>query len=425
VAAAALKEDRLPERSHARGGPLQGTARFGAWERPPSWTLGDIPSVEEAPLPSSRVPSGVPDRLRDVPALSERLPAFGPVTADGPRARRWLVRALARPSLPALIGLAAVLAVFLPLAPNLVTTAGLANVLDTAALLGIGGVTVGLLLIAGHFDLSIGVVAVASALGTALLAGPAGWGIWPALLVSFLGALAIGLVNGLLVVNTGLPSFLVTLATFLVLQGTAQAGGQSVSTFSRVTGLAESDGWWAAVAVFGSTLDVGDGRFRISLPWFLLVTALATWALWHTGLGNAIFASGGARRTARQLGVPVARTTVTLFCLTATAGWLIGTLGLIRLGSAQVSGVQIGATGLTTAVDYIVVAVIGGCLLTGGYGSAIGAAIGAVVYAVAEHGIVLAGWDAPWFEAFLGALLLMALLGNGVVRRRLKAAPRS
>jgi simple sugar transport system permease protein len=152
---------------------------------------------------------------------------------------------------------------------------------------------------------------------------------------------------------------------------------------------------------------------------------VATWALWRTRFGNAVFAGGGARRAARQLGVPVARTTVTLFCLTAAAGWLIGTLSVVRLGGVQVSGVQIGAEGLTTAVDFIVVAVIGGCLLTGGYGSAIGAAIGALVYAVAEHGIVLAGWDPPWFEAMLGGLLMMALLTNGVVRRRLKAAPRS
>ena len=357
--------------------------------------------------------------------ITERLPAYGPVTTEGPRTRRWLVRALTRPSLPALVGLVAVLAVFVPLAPGLLSTAGLASVLDTTAIIGIGGVAVGLLLIAGHFDLSIGVVAVASALSTALLAGPAGWGIWPALAASFAGALVIGLVNGLLVVNTGLPSFLVTLATFLVLQGTARAGGQAVSSFSRVSGLAETDGWSSAAAVFGSMLELGDGRFRISLAWFVVVTALATWMLWRTGFGNGIFAGGGARRAARQLGVPVARTTVTLYCLTATAGWLIGTLGLVRLGGAQVSAVQIGSAGLTSAVDFIVVAVIGGCLLTGGYGSAIGAAIGALVYAVAEQGIVMAGLDPLWFEALLGVLLLLALLTNGVVRRRLKAAPRS
>ncbi len=358
--------------------------------------------------------------------ITERLSGLGSTAVDVPRSRRLLSRVLTRPSLPALLGLAAMLAVFLPLAPGLLlTTGGLAGVLDTAAVIGIGGVAVGLLLVAGHFDLSIGVVAVASALGTALLTGEAGWAVWPALAVSFLSSLLIGLFNGLLVVNTGLPSFLVTLATFLVLQGAARAGGSAVSGVSRLTGLEEAEGWQSADAVFGSALEVGDGRFRISLVWFLLVTAAATWSLWRTGFGNGVFASGGARRAARQLGVPVARTTVVLFCLTATAGWLIGTLGLVRLAGVQVSGVQIGATGLTTSIDFIVVAVIGGCLLTGGYGSAIGAAIGALVYAVARNGIVMAGWDPLWFQALLGVLLLTALLTNGVVRRRLKAAPRS
>ena len=130
--------------------------------------------------------------------------------------------------------------------------------------------------------------------------------------------------------------------------------------------------------------------------------------------------SGGARRAARQLGVPVRRTTLGLFCLSASAGWLIGTLGLIRIG-----GVQVGGPGLGTGIDFLLIAVIGGCLLTGGYGSAVGAAVGALLYAVARHGIALAGWDAPWFQAFLGVLLLVALVANGVVRRRLKAVPRS
>jgi simple sugar transport system permease protein len=187
-----------------------------------------------------------------------------------------------------------------------------------------------------------------------------------------------------------------------------------------VTGLDGNPGWAAAETVFGSTWQLGEGRFRVSLLWWLALTALATWALWRTRFGNAVFASGGARRAARQLGVPVRRTTLTLFCLTAAAGWLIGTLGLVRL-----DGVQVGAPGLGTAVDFVVVAVIGGCLLTGGYGSTVGAAIGALVYAVAREGIALAGWDPPWFQAFLGVLLLLALLTNGVVRYRLKAVPRS
>jgi simple sugar transport system permease protein len=351
--------------------------------------------------------------------ISDRLPTVS-APLERSRGRRLLGGALARPSLPALVGLVPVVAVFGPQAPALLTTGGLASVLDTAALLGIGAVAVGLLLIAGQFDLSIGVLAVACPLLASLLIRHAGWDAWPALLVSLAAALVVGLVNGFLVVNTGLPSFLVTLATFLVLQGVTQAGAQSVAGSGVVAGVDDAPGWRSVEAVFGATLQVGDGRFRVSVLWWLAVTALATWGLWRTRFGNAVFASGGARRAARQLGVPVRWTTVTLFCLTASAGWLIGTLILVRL-----DGVQVGGPVLGTAVDFIVVAVIGGCLLTGGYGSAIGASAGALLYAVAREGIVLAGWNALWFRALLGVLLLVALLATGVVRRRLKAVPRS
>ncbi|MGY1620167.1 ABC transporter permease [Geodermatophilus sp. SYSU D00691] len=350
---------------------------------------------------------------------ADRLPTFGPAPATVPAGRRLLGRALARPSLAALVGLVVVVVFFGLQAPGLLTSGGLATVLDVAALLGIGGVPVALLLIAGQFDLSVGVVAVASSLVTALLVESAGWGIWPALVVSLLSALAVGAVNGLLVVSTGLPSFLVTLATFLVLQGVTLAGTHAVAGSARIEGLDSAAGWDSAVTLFGSTVLIGDGRFRVSLLWFLGVTALGTWVLWRTRFGNAVFASGGARRAARELGVPVRGTTVTLFCLTAAAGWLIGTLGLVRLGGVQV------APGLGNEIEFIVVAVIGGCLLTGGYGSAVGAAIGALLYAVVRQGIPLAGWDPRWFQAFLGVLLLVALLANGVVRRRLKAVPRS
>lgn len=352
--------------------------------------------------------------------ITERLPAFGPATVAAPRGRRLLGRALARPSLPALVGLVVVVVVFGVQSPGLLTAGGLASVLDVAAQFGIGAVAVGLLLIAGQFDVSVGVLAVATSLVTALLIGSAGWGTWPALLASLAVALAIGLVNGVLVVNTGLPSILVTLATFLVLQGVSQAGPRAVTGSSRVSGLDEAPGWASANAVFGSTVQLGDGRFRISLVWFLVVTALATWTLWRTRFGNAVLASGGARQAARELGVAVRRTTVALFCLSAMAGWLLGTIALVRLG-----GVQVGNPGLSTGIDFIVIAVIGGCLLTGGYGSAIGAALGALLYAVAQEGIVLAGWDPRWFQTLLGVLLVVALLANGVVRRRLKAVPRS
>jgi simple sugar transport system permease protein len=352
--------------------------------------------------------------------ITDRAPAYGATRSGLPRSRRLIGRALARPSLPALVALVLVVVVFAVQDLDLLSRGSLATVLDTAAPLGIGGVAVALLLVGGQFDLSIGVLAVASSLVTALLVENAGWGIWPALLASLAAALGVGLINGYLVVSTGLPSFLVTLATFLVLQGSSLAGTHALAGSARVGGLEDAAGWGSAVALFDATQHLGQGRFRVSLLWWLGVTALGAWVLWRTRFGNAVFATGGARRAARELGVPVRATTITLFCLTATAGWLIGTLSLFRLG-----GVQAGTPGLSTAVDFIVVAVIGGCLLTGGFGSVVGASLGALVYAVTREGIVLAGWDPRWFPALLGVLLLLALLANGEVRRRLKAVPRS
>ena len=351
---------------------------------------------------------------------TDRLPAFSAARTPAPAGRRILTEALARPSLPAVVGLVVVVVFFGLQAPTLRTVGGLASVLDVAATLGIGAVAVALLLIAGQFDLSVGVIAVASSLLTALLIAPGGWPAWPALLASLLAALAVGVVNGVLVVNTGLPSFLVTLATFLMVSGTALAGFESIAGSTQVRGLDAASGWSSAAVLFGSSARLGDGRFHVALLWWLGVTALAAWVLWRTKFGNAVFAAGGARTAAQELGVPVRRTTVALFCASATAGWLIGTLGLFRL-----EGVLLHSNGMGPGIDFVVVAVIGGCLLTGGYGSAVGAAVGALLYGVARQGITLAGWDPRWFQVLLGALLLVALLANGVVRRRLKARPRS
>ncbi|HYO34870.1 MAG TPA: ABC transporter permease [Geodermatophilus sp.] len=346
----------------------------------------------------------------------DRLPA---TRVAPPRRRRVLDRVLARPSIAAVLGLAVVVAVFGVRAPGLLAPEGLAGVLDAAALLGIGGVAVGLLLVGGHFDLSIGTLAVASAVLTGVLVGPMQWGTWPALAVSLAAALGVGLVNGGLVVRTGLPSFLVTLATALVLQGTTLSALPLVVGGPRITGLDQAPGWPSAAALFGSTAELGGGVFPVSLLWWVAATAGAGWLLWRTRFGNEVLAMGGSRRAARELGVPVQRTTLVLYALTATAAWLLGTLALVPAASVAAT------PSLAVAFDFVVVAVIGGCLLTGGYGSMAGAAVGALLYAVARRGVELSGWDPRWSQALLGVLLLVALMVGGVVRGRLRAAPRS
>jgi simple sugar transport system permease protein len=344
---------------------------------------------------------------------------YAPAAPPATRRSVLLDRALARPSASALAGLVVAVVLFGLLVPDLLTAGGVAGVMDVASTLGIGAVAIALLLVAGQFDFSIATLGAASALLSALLIAEAGWSTWPALAVGLLAALLVGVVNGVLVVNTGLPSFLVTLATLLVLQGVVSHGIRVLSASGRVETLDDAPGWASAVAVFASTTEIGGGRFRVSVLWFVGVTALATWVLWRTRFGNALFAIGGARRAATELGVAVRRTTVAMFCLTAAAGWLIGVLALVRLGAVVV------VPGLGSGVDYLVVAVIGGCLLTGGWGSVFGAAVASLLYAVARQGITLAGWDPQWFEMLLGVLLLVALVANGVVLRRLRAAPRS
>ena len=146
--------------------------------------------------------------------------------------------------------------------------------------------------------------------------------------------------------------------------------------------------------------------------WAVAVIVVATYLLQRTRAGNWIFAVGGAQTSARQVGVPVFRTKVGLFMTTAAAGWLVGMLSLFKTTTAQ------STTGVGQEFVYIICAVVGGCLLTGGYGSALGAAIGALIYGMVGQGIVYAGWDSDWLYAFLGVMLLGAVLVNNWVKSR-------
>ena len=150
--------------------------------------------------------------------------------------------------------------------------------------------------------------------------------------------------------------------------------------------------------------------------WWIGVTVVATWVLLRTKTGNWIFSVGGAQLSARQIGVPVFRTKVGLFMTTAGAGWLVGMLLLFTTSTVQSN------TGVGQEFIYIICAVVGGCLLTGGYGSAIGAAFGALIYGMVNQGIVYSGWDNNWLKAFLGVMLLGAVLLNEWVRKRAEAA---
>jgi simple sugar transport system permease protein len=288
---------------------------------------------------------------------------------------------------------------------------GFARWTDVASTIGIMAVAVGMLMIGGEFDLSAGVMVGSSGLFLGILVTKLHWGTWYAIIVTFVFAGLIGLMNGFLVMKTRLPSFIVTLATFFVLRGFNLGFIQMITGTVRVDGIDQARNYESARQIFASTLLAPYG-FSVAVIWWLAITALATWVLTRTKTGNWISAVGGDAIAARNSGVPVMRTKIMLFVLTSTTAALVGTMQALRLTGMQAS------QGVGEEFTYIIAAVVGGCLLTGGFGSAIGASIGASIIGIAFIGISYAGWDTDWNYAFLGGILFAAVSVNTVIRRR-------
>lgn len=335
------------------------------------------------------------------------------VPPDERLARSSLVaRLLKRPEVGALIAALTVF-IFFSLATDVFfTPAGASTWLRSASTIGIMAVAVALLMIGGEFDLSAGAMTGFSGLVVGVMTTQWGVNIWAAILVSLLLCLLVGMINGILVMRTGLPSFIVTLGTFFVLQGIDLALVKAIIGQVAIQGLGNVPFYDQPKKIFGSTVSIFGGEVYMSVFWWIAVTAVATWILMRTKVGNWVFAVGGAQQSARQVGVPVFRTKVGLFMTTAGAGWLVGMLLLFSVSTVQSN------TGIGQEFIYIICAVVGGCLLTGGYGSAIGAASGALIYGMVNQGIVYAGWDNDWLKAFLGVMLLGAVLLNEWVRKR-------
>jgi len=321
-------------------------------------------------------------------------------------------RALRRPEVGAAVAALAVLVFFTVVAEQFLTPSGIGTWLNSASRFGIMAVAVAMLMIGGEFDLSAGAMTGATGLLVGVTTTGYGLNVWAAVLLALVVALAIGALNGFLVVRTGLPSFIVTLGTFFVLQGIDLALVKLVYGQVAVQGFSDVPFFDSVRPLFGGVIRVGGASISVSVLWFLAVTSVATLVLLRTRAGNWVFAVGGAQASARATGVPVARTKIGLFMTTAGAGWLVGMISLFQSSTVQSS------TGVGDEFIYIICAVVGGCLLTGGYGSAVGAALGALIYGMTRQGVVYAGWDSNWLYAFLGVMLLAAVLVNNWVRQR-------
>ena len=323
-----------------------------------------------------------------------------------------LRRLLIRPETGAVVGSIAVWIFFAIIAGSsgFTSSRGTSSYLSVSAELAILAIPVALLMIGGEFDLSVGSTVGATGMVIAILSTQYGWNVWASIVVALIFAVLIGMVNGYLVMRTRLPSFIVTLGTAYILYGITAGLTTLLTGLTVVNGVDQAPGFSSAHAVFATALGGGQ-QFPIEIIWALALVVLATWLLLGTSFGNWIFGVGGDANAARNIGVPVARVKILLFVGTALGACLLAIIQVMTFTNADVQ------RGQGQEFYAIVAAVVGGVLLTGGYGSAIGAMFGALVFGIVEEGIVFAGVDANWYKAVVGVILLLAVLLNSYVRK--------
>jgi simple sugar transport system permease protein len=325
----------------------------------------------------------------------------------------FLTRLLTRPDIGALLGAIAVWLAFGYFASDvnwLSDPAIAAGWTDQAAQYGIVAVPVALLMIGGEFDLSAGVMIGSSGLLLGYLTVNQDMNVWPAMALVLLFGLAIGFINGLTVVKTRLPSFIVTLATFFVLQGVNAAGTLKLTGTTAIQNIDSASGFESARHFFAGDLTKYD--FKVKVLWWIGITIVGAWLLAKSRFGNWIYSAGGEPNSARNVGVPVARTKIALFMMTSGVAALMGIIEAIELRSMQ------SKEGVGLEFIFIICAVVGGCLLTGGFGSVIGTFFGAAMLGMVQLGIIDAQWDSNWTYTFQGAILFAAVLLNTLVRSR-------
>jgi simple sugar transport system permease protein len=309
--------------------------------------------------------------------------------------------------------------------------------MQVAAYLGIIAIGACLLMIAGEFDLSLGSMIGFAGMVIAIPPLYFGWPVWLSVIAAFGLSLGLGWLNGYLVIKTRLPSFIVTLAFLFILRGLTLALSIYFANRTIVSGIGELAALdWLAATLFHGYVAEGAMRWLAEIGWldrldngqpliagipkvilwWILLAVVCHFLLMRTRVGNWIFASGGDANAAKNVGVPVAKVKIALFMFTAFCATLFAALQVCDIGSAAAD------RGVQKEFEAIIAAVIGGALLSGGYGSVIGACVGALIFGVVQIGITYTNASSDLFRVFLGLMLLIAVIFNNYVRRRVTQA---
>lgn len=345
-----------------------------------------------------------------------------------------LSRLMKRPELGAIAGVILVTIFFLSTADSsMFSLSGVMNFMTPAAQLGIMAIGASLLMIGGEFDLSIGSMVAFAGLFFGVCVVNWQLPLIAAIPMTFVFAAMVGAINGSICIRSGLPSFIVTLAFLFILRGLSLVGLKAATggatQLRGVRDTVEND-WlvpifsgdafpglfsWLAEKGWVDTFNNGSPKVTgipVEILWFVAIAIIATYVLLRTPAGNWIFAAGGDRVAASNSGVPVNRIKICLFMLTAVCAALVAIITVIDAGSTDAR------RGFQKEFEAIIAAVIGGCLLTGGYGSAIGAFFGAIIFGMVVIGLTYTDFDQDWFQVFLGGMLLIAVLFNNAIRKR-------
>jgi simple sugar transport system permease protein len=358
---------------------------------------------------------GKPDEGSAAPTIS-RAPSSSPQAPAGDAAHRHralptlIRRSVRRPEAGALIGTVTVYAFFAVVAfsNGFVSLNATAGWLNSAAELGIIVIPVAMLLIAGEFDLSVGSVVAATTITIGITTTHYDLPLLVGVGIAFAIALAVGLINGYTVTRTKLPSFIVTLATYLGVAGITLTVSRAI-TGTTVLSVKRDN---ALEFLFSGNA----GPFQVAIVWWVVLTLIAAYVLTRRVFGNWTLATGGDLATAQQAGVPTDRVKMRLFIFTALGAALVGTIQAAEYHTGSID------QGQAFVFNSIIASVIGGILLGGGYGSALGAMLGAMTYGIVQTGVYYTGWSSDLAQAILGGLLLTAVIANNAFRRRAERA---
>ena len=313
---------------------------------------------------------------------------------------------LRRPEAGAFLGLVAVLIFFAFFGGvTFLKPAGMSSWLNVAANLGVIAIPVGLLMIAGELDISVGAMVPFGAMTVAVISGHYGLSIWLGIAVAMSFGILVGLINGYMVIKTAVPSLIVTLGSLFAVQGIVLGLTVLITKSTSVALTTEGP----AKAIFGDF--VFGGQLQAMVIWWLVVTAVYIFFVHFSRFGNWIFAMGGDKVSARNAGIPTERLTITLFVLSSTSAAFVGMCQAILYNSAQVAG------GQSFIFNAIISVVVGGVLLTGGFGSVVGIFFGTITFAIVNQGIYYTDFDRNWSSLIIGVLLLLAVLMNNTFRK--------